>query len=201
MIASSAIGAIVLAAGSASRFGTPKQLLTIDGVNLLNRTINLLKAAQIANAVIVLGANFKQIQPTVFLPENYQLVQNEHWEAGMSTSIIAGIKGLKEKSPLVKAFLILVCDQPYLTSHFIESLFAAYYYPEKQIVAAAYGNTIGTPLLISRQFEPDLLQLKGDKGAKSIALANKEVLQTIPFEKGVFDIDYPTDWENFIANK
>lgn len=200
MIASSAIGAIILAAGSASRFGSPKQLLTIDGKHLLNKTIELIKAANITNAVIVLGANIAQIKPTIILPENYQIVQNHYWEEGMSTSIITGIKALKEKWPTLEAYIILVCDQPYLNVQCIESVLAAYQYPQKQIVAAAYGNTVGTPLLISKKFECDLMQLKGDKGAKSIALANSELLYTIPFEKGVFDIDYPTDWDNFNAH-
>ena len=61
--AQASIGAIVLAAGASSRMGAPKQLLPIDGVPLLARTVEVLLATPVWPVVVVLGANADAMRP------------------------------------------------------------------------------------------------------------------------------------------
>ena len=89
------IAIIILAAGSSSRLGEPKQLLELNGKTLLQKAIetSLLVSESVT---VVLGANKKIIQPTI---SNYsiQIAFNENWKKGMSSSIQTGMEVLDEK--------------------------------------------------------------------------------------------------------
>ena len=88
------IGAIVLAAGASSRMGAPKQLLPIDGVPLLARTVEVLLATPVWPVVVVLGANADAMRP---LLARYPVLiaDNPAWPEGMASSIRAGITTLR----------------------------------------------------------------------------------------------------------
>ena len=50
------IGALVLAAGAATRFGRPKQLAELDGVPMLEHSLRTITAAPVGRVVVVLGS-------------------------------------------------------------------------------------------------------------------------------------------------
>jgi molybdenum cofactor cytidylyltransferase len=63
----------------------------------------------------------------------------------------------------------------------------------KPIIASAYNETIGIPALFDRSCFPDLLQLKGDSGAKGIILARPHDVVSFDFPAG--GIDTAADYE------
>lgn len=65
----------------------------------------------------------------------------------------------------------------------------------KPIVTCYYDNTTGPPAIFHKSIFPELLQLSGDAGAKSIVQKYSEELETIAFPKGNIDIDTITDYE------
>ena len=186
---------IILAAGSSSRLGQPKQLLLIDGETLLNRTIRTAK--QISNAIIVvLGANIELISPTIS-DQSITIVTNPDWETGMSTSIKVGLSQcLKFENAI-----ICLCDQPFLTENILNALINKKSTSEKQIIASYYSQQIGVPILFNKIFFNDLLNLKGDKGAKSILNKYADQIDTIQFHQGATDIDTLVDLKNFMKNQ
>ncbi len=186
---------ILLAAGSSSRFGSPKQLAQNNGVSLIHHSVS--EAIKVnSDVIVVLGANLDIVKKEI---ENFpvQIVYNKDWEEGMSSSIGCGITALLNRNPSAEAAIILVIDQPFLSSTIIVDLIEKYEATKKPVVACAYKDVIGTPALFDKSFFQPLLELKGQSGAKKIISQNKNAVVTIPFQLGYIDIDTKEDYENF----
>lgn len=181
---------IIIAAGASNRLGQPKQLLKLQGETLLNRTIN--EAAKVSERIIVvLGAHFQDISKTI-TNNSVTIIHNETWAEGMASSIREGLL-LCLDAPRV---IISICDQPYLTGDIFEKLIAFSNLTGKPIVASDYGGVLGVPILFEKEIFEQLLELKGDKGARSILPKYKGEIGEVPFEKGEIDIDTIEEWEN-----
>ena len=87
------VAAIIIAAGSSSRLGQPKQLLALDGEMLLQRTVRIAREAGAAPVLVVLGAHREEIEARVDL-SGTSIVLNRDWEEGMASSIRAGVEAL-----------------------------------------------------------------------------------------------------------
>lgn len=186
---------ILLAAGSSSRFGSPKQLAQNNGMTLIHHSVS--EAIKVhSDVIVVLGANIDIVKKEI---ENFpvQIVYNKDWEEGMSSSIRSGITALLNRNPSAEAAIIAVIDQPFLSSTIIADLIEKYEATKKPVVACAYKDVIGTPALFDKSFFQPLLELKGQSGAKKIISQNKNAVVTIPFHLGYIDIDTKEDYENF----
>lgn len=184
---------ILLAAGSSARFGSPKQLAKNDGQSFIQHAVA--EATKLESKVfVVLGANYDIVKNEI---ENFpvEVIYNKDWEEGMSSSIRIGIESFLNKDPAAEAVIIIVCDQPFLSSQIIMELIKKFEQTGKPIIACSYKNAIGTPVLFDKSFFPALLALKGKAGAKNIILKNKDVIETIPFPLGYIDIDTREDYE------
>jgi molybdenum cofactor cytidylyltransferase len=83
----------------------------------------------------------------------------------------------------------MVCDQPHLTSSLLNEMVSSQKKTGKPIVAAEYEGVRGTPVLFHRTFFPELLLLKGDRGAGKILQQQPELVATVSFPLGAIDID------------
>lgn len=185
---------ILLAAGSSSRFGAPKQLAQHKGESFIAHAVS--EAIKVTpEVIVVLGANYEAVKREI---ENLivQIVYNKDWEEGMSSSIRCGLLPLLNKNPSTKAVIMVVCDQPFLSSAIMEELIKKYEATRLPIVACSYENTIGTPVLFDKIFFKPLLELKGQAGAKKIISQNLDVTVTVPFPLGHIDIDTKEDYKN-----
>ncbi|MBD0255631.1 MAG: NTP transferase domain-containing protein, partial [Cytophagales bacterium] len=87
---STPVGLVILAAGSSSRMGQPKQLLPYDGESLVRRSARLGLLSGCFPVTVVLGANSLLIGTELEdLP--VFVTENPDWEAGMASSIRAGL--------------------------------------------------------------------------------------------------------------
>ncbi len=192
---------ILLAAGSSSRFGSPKQLAQNNGKSFIQHSVS--EAIKVtADVIVVLGANVNIVKKEI---KNFpvQIEYNKEWEEGMSSSIRSGINATLNKNPHAEAVVIVVCDQPFLSSEIIVKLIEKHESTKKPIVACAYKDVIGTPVLFDKTFFRSLLELKGQSGAKQIISQNKEATVTISFPFGYIDVDTIDDFEslkNLIKN-
>jgi molybdenum cofactor cytidylyltransferase len=138
--------------------------------------------------VVVLGAEVERSTNEIEdLP--VRTVLNENWQTGMSSSIRGGLEYLLEIQPDLSAVVITLCDQPNITSSHIDQLTEKFRETGNEIVAAAYGNTVGVPALFTKRFFNELLGLEGDKGARNLIKANANVLSTVPIPEALSDID------------
>jgi len=185
-------GLIILAAGSSSRLGKPKQNLIFDGQTLLQRAIKTALQVNCGPVVVVLGGNVDLIKPTL---ENSaaDVIFNADWQQGMSSTIRTGIQHLQQNYPDVTSVILMLCDQPFVDAAVLQKLIPA----NKQgaIIASGYDDTIGPPVFFDRYYFNELSALKGNEGAKHLLLKYKEKIVTVPFELGNVDIDTAEDFE------
>lgn len=191
------IGIIILAAGASTRLGTPKQLLPYRGQSLLRHTTKVAIASGCRPIVVVLGAQAERLEAEVQqLPVH--VVENNHWADGMSSSIQTGLMVLQSIHPPVKAVVILLCDQPFVSASLVHQLIEVHHRMGKPIVASEYGNTVGVPALFSHVLFPVLMTLPADRGAKYVIQRRAQAVARVPFPLGVIDIDTPSDYEQFL---
>src|ERR1700743_3229576 len=102
-------GIVILAAGSSSRLGQPKQNLVYKGKTLLQRAVETAMASICETVVVVLGANTEVIKPTI---ANYgvEIVENIEWNEGMASSIRNGLKKVLQMNPHVQSVILMLCD-------------------------------------------------------------------------------------------
>ena len=187
------LSAIVLAAGSSSRYGQCKQLVKINGASLIRLAANRLLALFPPDRInVVVGANSQAVTQAVSdLPVN--AVHNEYWQTGMASSLKAGINSLE---PGCQAVMITLCDQVLVTEAHLRQLLDLWHDDPSEITASGYADTQGTPAIIPAEFYPQLLALEGDAGAKSILINNASRVRICPIPEAELDIDVPADLEN-----
>lgn len=185
------IAIVILAAGGSKRMGSPKQFLTYKGHSLLRHVAEIASKSDATMTYVVAGAGVSRIQTElVNLP--IQFVENPHWHEGLSSSIRAGISALPDN---ISAALLMLCDQPKVTSNLLNTIIMSYLLSGKLIVACEYSEILGVPALFDHSLFPALLKLKGDQGAKGIITRYADTAVPIPFPEGAIDIDTPFDYE------
>ena len=187
------IGVVILAAGASSRMGKPKQLLEYDEKNLLQNTIDAAKGSAANSVIVVLGANADLIAKEIDATTIH--IENKDWEEGMASSIRTGLSALLKLFPATDAVIFLVCDQPHISPGVIKELMNSQRKTGKPIVTCNYGETIGPPALFHKSLFHELMQLKGDTGARKIIQQHRDDVATVLFTKGKIDIDTNEDYQ------
>jgi molybdenum cofactor cytidylyltransferase len=182
------IAAVVLAAGSSSRLGEPKQLLEFDGEPLLKRVSRVALAAGCDPVLVVLGAQ-AELCRTAIAELPVQVLENDEWQTGLASSIRCGISAVPESAA---AAMLLTCDQPHVSATLLRELIAASS-GGRTIAASRYAETLGIPALFPRSSFCDLLALMGDAGAKRLLLKDVGAVASVLFPEGALDIDRPAD--------
>ena len=193
------IGLIILAAGAATRMGRPKQLLSYQGRSLILHAVEVALASLCQPIIVVLGAYVEQIKPELML-KAVQVVENSQWQEGMSSSIRAGMSMLLETNSKLDAVIISLADQPLVSPQIFNQLIQSYQETQKVIIASKYNETTGVPALFSNALFPELMQLEGDKGAKTLIqkYIDRGLILLIP--EAAIDIDTPDDYKQLLLN-
>lgn len=182
---------ILLAAGSSSRLGRPKQLIEFQGKKLIQKAIDEAKKSKADSLVVVLGWNPELIK-TGFDSSQTSIVINESWEQGMATSMQAGLRFLREKEHPDQVILMLV-DQPYVESKLLDRLILEKERTGKGIVACSYSDTLGVPAIFDQIYFKEMLELKVSEGAKKVISKNKVDVFELDFPLGAMDLDTEED--------
>jgi molybdenum cofactor cytidylyltransferase len=190
------IAILLLAAGSSSRLGRSKQLLSIKGQPLLLKSVKAAIESGIKNITVVLGAN-EQEHHQVIKDARVHVVVNADWKKGMGNSLKAGLSYLLQQLPKVEAVVTMVCDQPLINSDQLRKLISEYENFESTIVASFYQGATGVPVLFDRTLFSELLSLSDDAGAKKILQQHPHLVKTVPFPGGEIDIDTEDDLKKF----
>ena len=180
---------IILAAGSASRFGSPKQLAMLNGKRLLQYAIDT-GAEVLPNAsFVVLGANADTIIPAVDLSK-VNVVKNEQWKNGLSSSIQKVVSTLAID---YTALLFVAADQVFINSSHLKLLIEAWQQRPSCLVASTFSSEIGIPAIFPKEYYKTLLNIKGDQGAKGVLNDNRQNVIEVPISEAGVDIDTPDD--------
>jgi molybdenum cofactor cytidylyltransferase len=188
------IAIVILAAGTSSRMGSPKQLLDYKGKNLLRHAVDTALETECASVFVVLGANSELLRKEL-KDKPVTVLENANWQEGMASSIRCGLEYITSTILRPDSIIFMVCDQPYVSSALLLSLIEKKRETKMPIVASSYENKFGTPALFHRSFFPMLMELSGDKGARKLIADNMDKVATVSFPKGITDIDTKEDYE------
>jgi molybdenum cofactor cytidylyltransferase len=187
---------VILAAGSSSRLGIPKQNLVYEGKTLLQRAITSAKAAG-EMVIVVLGCQSDTISQTINNAAVVLLI-NQQWQEGMASSIRLAVTYLQREDRQPDSIIFMLCDQPYVDAALLQNLKDTAILSNTGIVASSYRNTTGVPVLLKAGYFASLLQLKGNEGAKSLLKQYADDVATVPFPLGEVDIDTEADYSNLL---
>jgi molybdenum cofactor cytidylyltransferase len=191
--ATSKVAGIVLAAGGSARMGRAKQLLPIDGQPMVRRITSAAHTAGLDQVVVVVGAHAQMVQQALAgLPVD--VVHNQAWAEGMSTSLAAGLRALR---PEMQATIIILADQPALAPGLIRELVGRYRESEALIVAPYYEEQRGNPVLFDRVLFPELLEIQGDRGGREVVGRHQDQVERIEIDDPAvtLDVDTKHDYE------
>ena len=185
------ICALVLAAGSASRYGRTKQLEEFDGIPLVRRAVRVAEAVCDSRIALVVGHDWQRVSRLGLTTGGF-LIRNEDYEAGLGTSLALGIRAVRHAAD---AILVMLADQPLVDADHANALVEAWTGAGNEIVATAYDDTDGPPVLFPSGCFDELAKLEGDNGGKHLLADPRFTTRTITFEPAAIDIDTPADLE------
>lgn len=188
--AASSLHVMLLAAGSSSRFGSPKQLADVAGRPMLARTLDTVSQLERRHAVtVVLGANAERLEPLVRAAAANVAFNPDHVQ-GIASSIRVGLA----QAPFdARGALITLADQVAVTTDDLRQLVSRWEQQPDRIVAARYAGTIGVPAIFPVDLFRELAELQGDRGARAVLLRYPERVIAVPLPSAAQDIDTPGD--------
>jgi molybdenum cofactor cytidylyltransferase len=202
-------GAVVLAAGRASRFGSLKQVLPWDGKPLVAHVADqALACPDIDRVAGTIGAEADAVR--MALGERaVRTVPVPDWAEGQSRSVVRGLNALlgeaidpqdcgTEAAELgaLGAVLFLLADQPGVTPALLTALIQRHRETLAPVVAPRYGYRRGNPVLFDRSTFGEFSTLQGDAGARPILQARLDEIAWVdwPTPEVVQDIDTADDY-------
>ncbi len=186
------ISAIVLAAGTSTRFGTPKQLASVRGKVLVQHAVDAATGADVDELVVVLGHEAKHVREALTLPPNARVIVNDAYETGLASSLAAGLRGAEPSS---EAAVVLLGDQPGIGTEHVRALVDAFHARRSPFVRVRFRDGPG-PALLARDTWPEVFALEGDVGARAIMDHHPELVEEVELDEAApTDVDVPGDLE------
>jgi molybdenum cofactor cytidylyltransferase len=195
---------LILAAGSASRFGGCKLLADWQGQPLITASIKAARVLKPEKIIIVAGAFYSQLkeaqlkESTLIAAQlnlgSVELIDFRDWQLGMGHSLAFGVSQLPNNNPV----LILLGDQPLISAQDLKNLYSAWRAQPTKIACARFANTVGVPAIFPARFKTELLACTGDRGAKILLTRHVDELTLVPMPTAEFDIDTPTDLDTLL---
>ena len=186
------LAAVVLAAGSSSRLGSPKQLVLYQGVPLVARAGRAALQAGANPVVVVLGSNAEAVRAALSgIP--VILMVNPEWHRGIGTSVAMGVRTIIEQAPDTDAVLFMVADQPLVGGRALERILDAWSRSGRTIAAAEYGDTIGVPAVFGRAHFEALCSLPPATGAGRLLREASARVRRVAMPEAAVDVDTQED--------
>jgi molybdenum cofactor cytidylyltransferase len=185
------IAAVVLAAGTGSRFGGTKQLVDVGGNPLVRHAVDAARDAGIEDVVVVVGHDADAVAEAVS-DTGARIVENPRFAQGQSTSLAAGLDAL---GPEVAGAVVLLADQPGITGDLVRALLDAAPHRPEPIIRLRFADAPG-PALLRRESWDEIRALEGDLGARALIDARPELVFDARVESSAPpDVDTPADLE------
>jgi molybdenum cofactor cytidylyltransferase len=169
--------------------GTPKQFIEINNETMIRRAVVTATKSSAGNIFVVVGSSAETMRSEL-KGLRVNIIDNSKFNDGIASSIVAGIKGLPDES---RSALIMTCDQPLITEHDLNELIKIFNSALCPIAAMTYKGVIGVPALFDVSVYPELLNLKGNLGAKAIIQRYADNVATYTCPHAATDCDTPED--------
>ncbi|WP_066291028.1 nucleotidyltransferase family protein [Bacillus sp. FJAT-29937] len=196
------ICAVILAAGTSSRMGRPKQLLELNGLPLLEHVIRAALSGNFSEIITVIGCEADKIQKAISIEDpRFRWVINEDYLSGQGSSFKTGILNAGDTHSGVMVFL---GDLPFISESTVQSIYQTgkgmfKVQHESFVIQPEYSGITGHPVFFGHPDRNLFMEIQGDRGAKAI-------MNKIPHRKSItvddrgilFDIDTPEAYEEAI---
>jgi molybdenum cofactor cytidylyltransferase len=195
-----AVAGVVLASGMSRRFsGENKLLVQVEGIALVRRTVEAYIAGGLQPVLVVMGYEAERVESTLSGLAITKL-SNPDFRKGQSRALVRGVRAL---STDVRAAVIGVGDQPYLTGEVIGRLIERYREGGVRTVVPRYGGEKGGPVLFDRSLFEELLDVSGDKGGRGVVLRHKDAIGWVDIadRAAAADIDTREDYERLTGGE
>ena len=190
---------IILAAGSSSRLGKPKQLLYYQNKTFIKHAVKTVLQTVCEPVIVVTGFLHEELVREIE-SEPVITVRNSDWQRGISSSIKTGISALSQSKSAeqIGAVLILLCDQPLITPQHLNELINQFYLHKRSIMATAYADVKGVPAIFDKQFFRALQTLPEGNGAQWLFKEYQDQLTVVPFADASIDVDTHEDYARLL---
>ncbi len=161
-------------------------------------------ASQARPIVVVLGHHANEVRAKI-LPyaarPDVILLENNGYKKGMSTSMRLGLEFLTSTdsppgSSSPDSALIMLGDQPLITPQIIDTLIQARHTTGKRIITPLYNGKRGNPVLFDASLFPELLEITGDEGGRSILERHRQEVAMVEMSDAMANYDMDT-WEAY----
>jgi CTP:molybdopterin cytidylyltransferase MocA len=174
------VAAVILAAGAATRFGSPKAAVRIGSRTMLQVVVDAATAAGLSPVIVVAPTSLA-------VPESAEAVRNDAPEEGMSRSLRMGIAAVP---PDAEAAVVLLADQPTVTVEHLGALDGRR--GGTLVVATRSDGMLGPPVVIEREGFHLVESVGGDAGLRGLLRADPSLVTAVEHD-AVPDIDTPAD--------
>ncbi len=188
------VGAVVLAAGSASRMGRNKLLLEVGDQPLVRHVIS----AASDGGCHVINAVFADETVRLAIGSSANCIHNPDAPSGQASSMRVGLQSMPEE---IAGALVMLGDQPLVGARTVGMLLKAWRREgSRPAVAASYGDRTKwlPPVLLDRSLWPEVMSLDGDRGARQVFQERPELLDTVPAAGRPDDVDTPEDYARIV---
>lgn len=187
------IGAVVLAAGTSSRFGRQKMLARLGGRPVLQHVLDVAGSCGFAAVAVVLGHEADTVRAAVEWRDEV-VVWNPRPEDGLSSSLRVGVGALDGVEPPVSAAFIFLGDQPLTRSDVVAALVARLRPDGAPLVVPRYAEGGGgNPVLVRRDAWPLVAEASGDRGLGPLIRQHPELVAEVPVPGSNPDVDTPEE--------
>jgi len=191
------ICAIVLGAGLSSRMGAQKLLLPFGGKTVVSHIVDQLLASTVGKVHVVVGHQAERISAELS-GRAVSIVNNPNYTSGMLSSVRCGLQNLPEKC---RAVMVVLGDQPSVTTELIDQMLQSFAATEKSILVPLYKGKRGHPILFSSHYRDEILTQYGDVGLRGLLHGHSEDTFELAVSSAsvLCDMDCPDDYRREIG--
>jgi molybdenum cofactor cytidylyltransferase len=187
------IAAVILAAGQSKRMGQPKMMLPWHGTTVLGRVIDVFKAAEIEEVVVVTGGNRAGSEQIARSAGARTVFNEDYTNQEMLSSLQVGLRAMKSST---EAALIALGDQPQIREDTIRVIVERYEHTRAPLVVPSYQMRRGHPWLVSTAMWESIFGMRSPATPRDFLRQNAQAIDYVELDTSSIleDLDTPEDY-------